>query len=108
MFTEFSPVGVDLDSVSSVESYDRNQGTQVTADDALLGRLGVGQGTVFVDLGTGTGSLPTRAALRGAEAHAVDVSLNMLAFTERRAAQEGVEVSCHHAGFLTYEHVGRA
>ena len=108
MFTEFSPVGVDLDSVCSVESYDRNQGTQVTADDALLDRLDVGRGTVLVDLGTGTGSLPTRAALRGAEAHAVDVSLNMLAFTERRAAQEGVEVSCHHAGFLTYEHVGRA
>ena len=108
MFREFSPVGVDLDSVSSVESYDRNQGTHVTADDALLDRLRVGPDTVLVDLGTGTGSLPTRAALRGAEAHAVDVSTNMLAYAEQRASRDGVTVICHHAGFLTYIHTGAA
>lgn len=103
MFPEFSPVGVDLDSVGSVEDYDRNQGTQVAKDDALLDRLPVGPGTVFVDLGTGTGSLPIRAALRGAEAHAVDVSTNMLAFAGRRASSAGVDVAQQHAGFLSHE-----
>ncbi len=103
VFAEFSPVGVDLDSVESVEAYDRNQGTQTAKDDALLDRLPFGEGTVFVDLGTGTGSLPVRAALRGAEAHAVDVSANMLAFTRRRAEVEGVEVEHHHAGFLSHQ-----
>ncbi len=104
MFSEFEPVGVDLDSVESVAAYDRNQGTDVAKDDALLDRLGVEEGTVFVDLGTGTGSLPVRAALRGAEAHAVDVSENMIAFARRRADESGVSLHHHHAGFLTYEH----
>lgn len=102
VFSEFSPVGVDLDSVDSVNDYDRNQGTQDAKDDALLDRLAVGPGSVFVDLGTGTGSLPVRAALRGAEVHAVDVSTNMLAFGARRAEQAGVEITQHHAGFLSH------
>lgn len=102
MFPEFSPVGVDLDSIESVEDYDRNQGTQVAKDDVLLDRLPVAPGTVFVDLGTGTGSLPVRAALRGADAHAVDVSANMLTFAQRRATNAGVDVTQQHAGFLSH------
>ncbi len=102
-FPEFSPVGVDLDSPESVEDYDRNQGTQVAKDEALLDRLPVGPGTVFVDLGTGTGSLPVRAALRGAQAHAVDVSTNMLAYAERRAEGSNVVLRSQHAGFLSHQ-----
>ena len=102
VFAEFAPVGVDLDSVESVEVYDRNQGTHTARDDALLDRLSVGRDTVFVDLGTGTGSLPVRAALRGADVHAVDVSANMLAFAARRAEDAGVSVQQHHAGFLSH------
>lgn len=104
MFREFEPVGVDLDSIESVEAYDRNQGTETTKDDTLLDRLDVGASTVFVDLGTGTGSLPVRAALRGAEVHAVDVSENMLAFARAHAEANEVTLHHHHAGFLTYEH----
>jgi ubiquinone/menaquinone biosynthesis C-methylase UbiE len=103
VFSEFSPVGVDLDSAESVDAYDRNQGTQDAKDDELLDRLPVRRGTVFVDLGTGTGSLPVRAALRGAVAHAVDVSSNMLSYADRRAAAEGVHVERHQAGFLSHE-----
>jgi ubiquinone/menaquinone biosynthesis C-methylase UbiE len=104
MFAEFAPVGVDLDSPGSVESYDRNQGTQAVTDDQLLDRLKVGGDTVFVDLGTGTGSLPVRAALRGAQAHGVDVSENMVDFARSRAAKAGVVINHHRAGFLTYSH----
>ncbi len=103
VFREFSPVGVDLDSPDSVEAYDRNQGTETAKDDALLDRLPVGPATVFVDLGTGTGSLPVRAAIRGAEAHAVDVSMNMLTFASRRAESAGVQLHTHHAGFLSHD-----
>ena len=46
-------------------------------------------------------------AVRGAEAHGVDVSENMNAFARRRAEECGVAVHHHHAGFLTYEHRGR-
>jgi ubiquinone/menaquinone biosynthesis C-methylase UbiE len=106
IFPEFSPVGVDLARAEAVARYDRNQGTDPERDNALLDRLGVGPGTRFVDLACGTGSLVVEAARRGADAHGVDVAEEMLAFTGRRAADAGVEVSLHHAGFLSYEHAG--
>lgn len=106
MFAEFSPVGVDLSSVEAVENYDRNQGTNAAQDQLLLDRLEVGPGTCLVDLACGTGSFVVEAARRGAQAYAVDVSEQMLAFTGRRAEAAGVSVSLQHAGFLTYEHAG--
>jgi ubiquinone/menaquinone biosynthesis C-methylase UbiE len=106
IFPEFSPVGVDLASTEAVRRYDRNQGTDPERDNALLDRLGVGPGTRFVDLACGTGSLVVEAARRGADAHGVDVAEEMLALTRRRAAEAGVAVSLHHAGFLSYEHAG--
>ncbi len=105
MFTEFDPVGVDLGSPASVQAYDDNQGTTTAKDNELLDRLSVAEG-VFVDLGTGTGSLPVRAALRGAESHAVDVSENMISFARQRADTNGVSLHHHHAGFLSYENQG--
>jgi putative AdoMet-dependent methyltransferase len=106
IFPEFSPVGVDLAGAEAVARYDRNQGTDPERDNALLDRLGVGPGTRFVDLACGTGSLVVEAARRGADVHGVDVGEEMLAFTRRRAADAGVDVSLHHAGFLSYEHTG--
>ena len=44
-----------------------------------------------------------RAALRGAEAHAVDVSANMPAFARRRCEAAGVQVVQHHAAFLSHQ-----
>lgn len=105
LFPEFSPVGVDLGSLEAVANYDRDQGTDAAKDRALLDRLGVDANTRLVDLACGTGSFLVEAAGRGAEAHGVDVSEQMLAFTRRRAEDAGVEVSLHHAGFLTYQHV---
>jgi putative AdoMet-dependent methyltransferase len=49
IFPEFSPVGVDLASAEAVARYDRNQGTDLARDNALLDRLAVGPGTRFVD-----------------------------------------------------------
>jgi putative AdoMet-dependent methyltransferase len=106
MFREFSPVGVDLASAEAVARYDHNQGTDAARDNDLLDRLGVGPGSRFVDLACGTGSLVVEAARRGANAHGVDVVEEMLAFTRRRAADAGVAVSVHHAGFLSYRHAG--
>jgi putative AdoMet-dependent methyltransferase len=74
MFPEFSPVGVDLASADAVARYDHDQGTDPARDGALLDRLGVGPGTIFVDLACGTGrSLVVEATRRGADAHGVDV-----------------------------------
>ncbi len=105
-FAEFEPVGTDLASVEAVTAFDRNHGIDSAQDARLLESLGAGPGKILVDLGCGTGSLLVEAARRGVAAHGVDVSENMLAFTRRRAAETGVEVCLHRAGFLSYEHHG--
>ncbi|MFF3139586.1 class I SAM-dependent methyltransferase [Streptomyces mirabilis] len=105
-FSEYAPVGIDLGSKAAVAAYDRNQGTDPQADDTLLDRLGVSDGTQLVDLACGTGSLAVQAARRGAVAHGVDVSEEMLAFAKARADRFGVAPQWHHAGFLDYTHQG--
>lgn len=104
LFYEYEPVGVDLNSADAVATYDRNQGTDPEADDALLDRLGVAAGTQLVDLACGTGSLVVQAALRGAEAHGVDIAAGMLDFARARAERAGVTAHWHRAGYLDYEH----
>jgi putative AdoMet-dependent methyltransferase len=106
-FREYEPVGVDLGSPAAVSAYDRNQGTDPDADDALLDRLGVTAGTRLVDLACGTGSLVVQAARRGVEAHGVDVSEEMLAFAQATAERADVSAHWHRAGFLDYDHRGR-
>ncbi|MBO4260012.1 class I SAM-dependent methyltransferase [Streptomyces griseorubiginosus] len=105
-FFEYAPVGIDLGSKAAVAAYDRNQGTDPHVDDELLDRLSVSEGTQLVDLACGTGSLAVQAARRGAVAHGVDVSEEMLAFAKARADRFGVAPQWHHAGFLDYAHQG--
>lgn len=105
-FPEYTPVGIDLGSTSAVAAYDRNQGTDPDADDALLDRLEVAEGSHLVDLACGTGSLAVQAARRGAVAHGVDVSEEMLASAQARSERFGVAPHWHHAGFLDYSHSG--
>ncbi|MCX5530696.1 class I SAM-dependent methyltransferase [Streptomyces sp. NBC_00006] len=103
-FREYEPVGIDLAGPDAVAAYDRNQGTDAARDDALLDRLGATSGMRLVDLACGTGSLVVRAALRGLEAHGVDVAPHMLAFAKARADRAGARAHWHHAGFLDHEH----
>ncbi|MFG2803650.1 class I SAM-dependent methyltransferase [Streptomyces pseudovenezuelae] len=105
-FREYAPVGIDLGSKAAVAAYDRNQGTDFDADDALLDRLGVTERSCLIDLACGTGSLAVQAARRGAVAHGVDVSEEMLTFAQARAEQFGVSPHWHRAGFLDYAHCG--
>lgn len=106
-YDDLRQVGTDFEDAAAVAAYDRNQGTNASEDEALLDRLGVGPGTVMIDLGTGTGSFPRAAARRGARAFAVDVSAAMLAHAENRARAEGLSgIAFHRAGFLTYRHDG--
>jgi cyclopropane fatty-acyl-phospholipid synthase-like methyltransferase len=106
-YDDLRQVGTDFENEAAVAAYDRNQGTDTAEDEALLESLGVAAGTVLIDLGTGTGSLPRAAARLGARAWAVDVSAAMLGYAERRATAEGLTgIAFRRAGFLTYEHDG--
>lgn len=105
-FTEHNPVGVDLGTPQAVAAYDFNQGTSAKSDNELLDRLDVHSGTLLVDLACGTGSFAIEAARRGAHAHGVDVSAEMLRFAATRATTAHVDVRWHRAGFLDYRHQG--
>ncbi|MFE2040633.1 class I SAM-dependent methyltransferase [Streptomyces sp. NPDC059477] len=67
---------------------------------------GVAEGSRLIDLACGTGSLAVQAARRGAVAHGVDVSEEMLAFAQARAERFGVAPHWHRGGFLDYAHIG--
>jgi ubiquinone/menaquinone biosynthesis C-methylase UbiE len=103
-YDEFAQIGLDFADPAEVEAYDRRQGDRDAANRKLLKELGVREGHVVVDLGTGTGSLAIGAALAGATAHAVDISQAMLQRAKAKAAATGArDISFHHAGFLTFE-----
>lgn len=104
-YDELRQVGLDFEDAATVADYDRNQGSDPAAAQALVARLGIDPGCTVIDLGCGTGSFALAAARGGAEVHAFDVSRAMLDRAAANAA--GLErIRFHHGGFLTYEHEG--
>lgn len=108
-YNELQQVGVDFEDKAQVEAYDRNQRSSAEAEQALIDRLGISQGHIVIDLGTGTGTFAIQAALSGAHVQAVDVSSVMLAYAQQKARSAGAKnIQFHHSGFLTYEHTNPA
>jgi hypothetical protein len=99
-FAEYSPVGVDLGSPQAVAAFDRNQGTDPAAGDALLDRLGVTAGTVMVDLACGTGSLVVQAARRGARGQWPDEAAPLPHTAAGFRIEQRDVPSGTHAGYL--------
>src|SRR5689334_7538189 len=98
-------IGVDFENTTQVATYDRDQGSNVVEEEALLHRLSIRAGSRVIDLGAGTGSFAIEAAKAGAYVYVVDVSRSMLAYTAQKAAAANLSaIEFHHGGFLTYEH----
>jgi ubiquinone/menaquinone biosynthesis C-methylase UbiE len=90
-----------------VAAYDRKAGTDPTEDVARMRTLGLGEKSVLVDLGAGTGTLALAAAPYCQRVVAVDVSQPMLAVLRTQAEQSGLaNVEVVQAGFLSYDHTG--
>ena len=91
-----------------VAGYDLKAGTDPGPDIGLLRDMGLGQDSVLVDMGCGTGRLALAAAPLCRRVVAVDVSAEMLdAVRSGAAVLDGpTRPQCVKAGFLTYEHSG--
>lgn len=91
-----------------VATYDRKAGTDPGEDVAALRALGLGDESVLVDFGAGTGTFALAAAPYCRRVVAVDVSPAMLDILRAETARRGLSnAEVAHAGFLSYEHQGQ-
>ncbi len=113
------PVGWVLDEVTSagrenldgdhVARYDAKEDAGAAQEVLLLEDLGLDDRSELVDLGAGTGQLAIAAASSCARVVAVDVSPVMLERLRTKVEAAGLSnVEVVQAGFLTYQHQGRA
>lgn len=89
--------------------YDAKEDASAAGEVALLESLGLTRSSLVVEFGAGTGQFSVAVAQACERVIAVDVSEAMLG--ELRAKAEALHVSnveLVRAGFLSYEHVGRA
>jgi len=109
-YDEMIPPGRDFRSREVVEAYDafhRRFRDIEKENEAIISALGLQASHTIADFGSGTGAFALQAAGHCAMVHAVDVSQAMLDYTQWKAHSAGItNVTCHHGGFLTYEHAG--
>ena len=88
-----------------VAGYDAKSRVDPSEDIEKLVSLGLGESSVLVDLGAGTGVFSLAAAETGAVVVAVDVSPVMVDSMRERAEQSGLDnITVVRAGFLSYDH----
>ena len=106
-FDELEHAGPEHLDAGYVAGYDRKAATDPSDDVQAMRDAGIGEHSVVVDLGAGTGTFAAAIAPRCREVIAVDVSAPMLAATRTRCDQLGLRnVRCVEAGFLSYVHDG--
>ncbi|MEX1091675.1 MAG: class I SAM-dependent methyltransferase [Acidimicrobiia bacterium] len=90
---------------SYVAGYDAKSQVDPSEDIEKLVSLGLGESSVLVDLGAGTGVFSLAAAETGAAVVAVDVSPAMVDSIRERAEQSELDnITVVRAGFLSYDH----
>jgi ubiquinone/menaquinone biosynthesis C-methylase UbiE len=90
-----------------VGRYDAKEDAGAAAETAALIQLGLGQDSVVVEFGTGTGQFAIEAAKVCSRVVAVDVSPVMLDRLRAKVhAERASNIEVVQAGFLSYEHQG--
>jgi SAM-dependent methyltransferase len=101
---ELALAGPEHVEAAAVARYEQKAAFDPESDVALLRELGLGQESVAVDLGAGTGVFAFAVARFAAHVVAVDVSPAMVEAIRSRAV---ANVEPVRAGFLTYDHAGK-
>jgi SAM-dependent methyltransferase len=108
LLDEVANAGRENLDADHVRRYDQKEDASAASEVALLQGIGLGQSSVVVDLGAGTGQFALEAAALCSKVIAVDVSPVMLRHLESKlAATTQTNVEVVQAGFLTYEHAGQ-
>jgi len=105
-YDEFKQLAVDFADPEEARVFEAKHPSDPTVAREALEGIGVGEGTVLVDMGCATGWFTLEAAKLGADAHGVDSSAAMVELARAKARDAGVDATFHHAGFLSYEHAG--
>jgi len=106
-FDESEHAGPEHLDADYVAGYDRKAATDPDEDVRAMRDAGIGERSVVVDLGAGTGTFAAAIAPWCREVIAVDVSAPMRAATRERCRELGLKnVRCVEAGFLSYDHEG--
>ena len=103
---EIASIGRENLDADHVARYDDKEDAGAAGEVALLRSLGLGAGSVVVDLGAGTGQFVLEAVESFGRVVAVDPSPVMLARLRESVRQRGAQVEVVEGGFLTYEHQG--
>ncbi len=109
LFDEFAHAGDEHLDPQYVAGYDRKAHFDPGADLEHLLNLGLSKTSTVIDFGAGTGIFALAVAPFCQRVVAIDVSSVMLNVIGEKAAQQGIDnIELVHAGFLTYEHRGKA
>ena len=109
-YDEMQQVGTDYTDAAHVEAYDgQMQRLRDVKEETkgIIQSINLKENMTILEIGTGTGSFAIEAAKHCSKVIAVDVSLPMLEFAQRKAKIQGINnIEFHNSGFLTYEHKG--
>jgi ubiquinone/menaquinone biosynthesis C-methylase UbiE len=105
LLDELGSAGRENLDVAHVERYDGKMDSRADVEVQLLRAWGLGESSVVVDLGCGTGQFALTVAPVCRRVVAVDVSPMMREHLRRKLGEAGFDnVEVATAGFLTYDH----
>jgi SAM-dependent methyltransferase len=107
LLDEFGSAGRENLDVAHVERYDGKMDSRADVEVELLRSWGLGESSVVIDLGCGTGQFVLTVAPVCRRVVAVDVSPVMREHLRSKLGKAGIDnVEVAAAGFLTYDHAG--
>lgn len=111
-YDEMKQTGTDYENEEEIRTYDERMSRLRDIEsetDAIIETLGIGNTSVVLEIGTGTGSFAAAVSAHCREVFAVDISAPMLSYAKKKADAAGrTNIHFNQGGFLTYTHKGPA